>query len=535
MASVVSSSDAIDEAFCSALRTTLVGSMTPAATRSSYLSFRALNPKLPWPSRDHGRGQPFHFGIEAGSKPELLAALAMHKDPESLIICNGYKDPLFIRIALLGRKLGKTVIIVVEKLEELEQIIAVSKRSRRRAVIGIRVRLLAKGAGQMGDERRREREVRPRHDQSRRCESDAEGGRPGALPETRSFPRRIAGAGHSARSSARCAKRRAFTRSSASWATSSAISMSAAGSAWITTARAATSTARRIIRSRNMRNDVVWNIMDVAIPKASRIRRSSAKAAAPLSRIIRCSWSKRSARSKRTARQLKVEAERKRSQARARHSRHETASRKQNRIESLHDAQQIKEEAQQMFDLGLLDLEAKAKIETRLLADRAADREHASRAALCAGGSEGTGDGAGRSIHLQLLRVPIAARSLGARAAFPDHADPSAHDAPDRNGTIVDITCDSDGKVSKFIDLAGREGHAAAASLVSRAKPYYIGFFLVGAYQDIMGDLHNLFGRVNEVHVFLDDDEEDGWYIEEAIDGSTIGEVLCHDAMGQTN
>src|SRR5438552_8622246 len=72
-------------------------------------------------------GQQFHFGLEAGSKPESLAALAMHKDAESLIICNGYKDPAFIRIALLGRKLGKLVVIVVEKLEELEQTIRAAK------------------------------------------------------------------------------------------------------------------------------------------------------------------------------------------------------------------------------------------------------------------------------------------------------------------------------------------------------------------------------------------------------------------------
>ena len=75
-------------------------------------------------------GAPFHFGLEAGSKPELVAALAMHQDPESLIICNGYKDRAFIRIALLGRKLGKKVIIVVEKLEELEQILARREGSR---------------------------------------------------------------------------------------------------------------------------------------------------------------------------------------------------------------------------------------------------------------------------------------------------------------------------------------------------------------------------------------------------------------------
>src|SRR6202047_2583038 len=92
-------------------------------------------------------GQQFHFGLEAGSKPELVAALAMHKDPESLIICNGYKDAAFIRIALLGRKLGKLVVIVVEKIEELEATIRASKEVGVEPVIGIRVRLHTKGSG----------------------------------------------------------------------------------------------------------------------------------------------------------------------------------------------------------------------------------------------------------------------------------------------------------------------------------------------------------------------------------------------------
>src|SRR5436853_7734357 len=92
-------------------------------------------------------GQQFHFGLEAGSKPELVAALAMHKDAESLIICNGYKDPAFIRIALLGRKLGKLVVIVVEKLEELEQTIRAAKEVGVEPVIGIRVRLHSKSSG----------------------------------------------------------------------------------------------------------------------------------------------------------------------------------------------------------------------------------------------------------------------------------------------------------------------------------------------------------------------------------------------------
>src|SRR5438046_1166252 len=92
-------------------------------------------------------GEQFHFGLEAGSKPELVAALAMQKGPETLIICNGYKDPGFIRIALLGRKLGKPVVIVAEKLEEVEQIIRASKEVGVEPWIGIRARLHSKGSG----------------------------------------------------------------------------------------------------------------------------------------------------------------------------------------------------------------------------------------------------------------------------------------------------------------------------------------------------------------------------------------------------
>jgi len=96
---------------------------------------------------------------------------------------------------------------------------------------------------------------------------------------------------------------------------------------------------------------------------------------------------------------------------------------------------------------------------------------------------------------------------------------------PDRNGTLVDITCDSDGKVSKFIDLQDVK-ETLPLHRINNGEPYYLGFFLMGAYQDIMGDLHNLFGRVNEVHIFLDEDEDSGWYIEEVIQGSTVISVL---------
>src|SRR5438477_3334896 len=96
-------------------------------------------------------GKPYHFGLEVGSKPELFAGLALQAEPDSLIICNGYKDASFIRMALLGTKLGKKVIMVVEKLEELRQIISVSKQLGVEPLLGMRARLLCKGGGRWAD------------------------------------------------------------------------------------------------------------------------------------------------------------------------------------------------------------------------------------------------------------------------------------------------------------------------------------------------------------------------------------------------
>jgi hypothetical protein len=108
-------------------------------------------------------GKPFDFGLEVGSKPELFAGLALQNHQGCLIICNGYKDAEFIKMALLGIKLGKKVIMVVEKLEELRQIISISKQLGVEPLIGIRARLIEQGRGQMGRERRRKREVRLEH------------------------------------------------------------------------------------------------------------------------------------------------------------------------------------------------------------------------------------------------------------------------------------------------------------------------------------------------------------------------------------
>jgi arginine decarboxylase len=111
---------------------------------------------------------------------------------------------------------------------------------------------------------------------------------------------------------------------------------------------------------------------------------------------------------------------------------------------------------------------------------------------------------------------------------FPIMPVNKLNERPTRETTLVDITCDSDGQINKFIDLRDVRDTLPLHPINNGTgpEPYYLGFFLMGAYQDIMGDLHNLFGRVNEVHVFLDPDEPAGYYVEEIIEGNTIVQAL---------
>ena len=141
-------------------------------------------------------GKPFEFGLEVGSKPELFAGLALQSQIGSLIICNGYKDAEFIKMAMLGIKLGKTVIMVVEKLEELRQIIAISKSGGRRTAHRHPRPAVEQGRGPLGRERRRKRQVRPEHGGNAGGHRNVEGGKSRPLPQAAAFPHRLAGAGH---------------------------------------------------------------------------------------------------------------------------------------------------------------------------------------------------------------------------------------------------------------------------------------------------------------------------------------------------
>ncbi len=425
-------------------------------------------------------GQAFHFGLEAGSKPELVAALAMHKDAESLVICNGYKDPAFIRIALLGRKLDKQVIIVVEKLEELKLIAASDMLKSEGLVHCLKLAHFHLGS-QVPDISTIKRAVR----------------------EAARYYSKIAKLGHELEY----------------LDVGGGLGVDYDGSR-------STFDSSTNYSLQEYTNDVVWNIMDVCdsegVAHPAIVSEGGRAIVAHHSVLVMEAFSS----IEKTAGKTRIGVTEKDHKLVGDILEVKQRLKRGNRLESLHDIQQIKEEAQQTFDLGLLDLESKAKIDSvywqlatqivgmhrglRFIPDEVKELE--------------TSLGDQYICNFSVFQSLLDHWALG--QLFPIMPIHRLTEAPERNGTIVDITCDSDGKVSKFIDLLDVRD-TLPLHRINPGEIYYLGVFMVGAYQDIMGDLHNLFGRVTEVHVFLDPDEESGWYIEEVIEGSTIGEVLA--------
>ncbi len=469
-------------------------------------------------------GAPFHFGIEAGSKPELLAALAIHRDPESLIICNGYKDSLFIQNALLGRKLGKRVILVVEKLEELQQILAVSKEVGVEPMIGVRVRLAAKGSGKWATSGGENAKFGlSTADLVAASNTLKEAGLEHCLklvhfhvgsqvPDIGTIKRAVREAA------------RFYTKIAKMGHALEYLDVGGGLGVDYDGSRTAFESSTNYSLQEYAR-DIVWNIMDVCdsekvahptiVSESGRaiVAHHSVLVVEAFGSIEKDHGAIPVAPSQSDPKLLADILDIQRQLSR------------QNRMESLHDAQQIKEQSQSMFDLGLLELESKAKIETiywqiaRTIVDYCAGMKYVPEEvkdleiALCDQ----------YVCNFSVFQSLLDHWALG--QLFPVMPIHRLDEFPERNATLVDITCDSDGKVSKFIDLNDvRE--TLPVHRLNNGEPYYIGFFIMGAYQDIMGDLHNLFGRVNEAHVFLDEDEESGWYIEETLEGSTISEVL---------
>jgi arginine decarboxylase len=473
-------------------------------------------------------GKPHQFGLEVGSKPELFAGLALQNQQASLIICNGYKDAVFIRMALMGIKLGKKVVMVVEKLEELKQIIAVSRQVGVEPLVGIRARLISKGAGKWADsggenakfglntaELLAATEIL-RAEKMEHCFKLLHFHIGSQVPDILTIKKAVQEA---ARFYAKLYKM--------GFAVESLDVGGGLGVDYDGSRSASDSSTNYTLQE--YANDIVFYIGEVCnqeqVPHPQIISESGRAIVAYHSVLVVETFG--TIEKIRTGEAIQY-GDKEQALVRDLLDIRKNLPRL-NMLEAFHDASERREEAHNMFTLGLLDLPDKAKIETlyweigqavvqsfrgqhyipdeiRKLEDSLGDQF------LC---------------NFSVFQSLLDHWALG--QLFPVMPLSRLNERPTREGTLVDITCDSDGEVKKFIDLADVRDtlplHAPRPN-GNGPEPYYLGFFLMGAYQDIMGDLHNLFGRVNEVHVFLDPDEPAGYYVEEIIEGSTIGQAL---------
>ena len=467
-------------------------------------------------------GEPFHFGLEAGSKPELLAVMAMLEDPDALIVCNGYKDEEYVEMALLASRLGRTVILVVEKPSELPLIRDIAKKTGVEPRIGIRCRLSSKGSGHWeasaGD--------RSKFGLSGQDLLDAVA----YLREQdmlASFQLLHFHLG-SQISSIRAVKE---ALREASWIYVNLHRMGAplqyldvGGGLGVDYDGSQTNFASSLNYTlQEYANDIVFGVMEVCDPEgvphpilvSESGRATVAHHACLVVDILGVS-------------EFAVGKLPDRPPSDAppflRHlfDTHREVGRK-NLLESYHDAISYREQGLSLFNLGALSLEHRGLAEQLFWAVTQKVLRIARTLPQLPEELEGLERVLADTYFCNFSVFQSLPDSWAIDQLFPVVPIHRLDEEPARRGVLADITCDSDGKIDHFI---GRRDVKQVLELhgYTHGEPYYLGSFLVGAYQEILGDLHNLFGDTNMVHVSLDLEEQ--YKIDEVVSGDTVTDVL---------
>ena len=467
-------------------------------------------------------GKKFNIGLEAGSKPELHAVIATNTDPESLIICNGYKDEDYIELALLAQKMGKRIFLVVEKLNELKLITTIAKRLRVKPNIGIRIKLASIGSGKWEDSG---------GDISKFGLTSSE------LIEALDFMEK-----NKLRD---CVKLIHFhIGSQVTKIRRIKIALKEASQYYVQLRKLGFDVEFVDIGgglgvdydgtgSSNSESSMNYTIQEYVNDSISTFVDASNKAEIPHPNIV--TESGRSLTAHHSVLIFEVletgTLPEWKEEDCLEESDHELVKdlyhlwdniNQSRMLETWHDAQQIREEALDKFSFGLIDLRTRAQIEklfwsvAREINQMVSSTKHVS-AEL-------------RQISRMLSDKYFCNFSLfqslpdawAIDQIFPIMPIHRLNEHPVQNATIQDITCDSDGKIDKFVSTRNSP-HQLPLHPLKGKEPYYLGVFLVGAYQEILGDLHNLFGDTNAVHVSID---SDSYKIDRIIDGESIAEVL---------
>lgn len=467
-------------------------------------------------------GKKFNIGLEAGSKPELHAVIAINTDPDSLIICNGYKDESYIELALLAQKMGKRIFIVVEKLNELRLIATLAKRLKIRPNIGIRIKLASSGSGKWeesgGDSSKfglsssellEALDILEKHKMEdclrlihfhigsqvtkiRRIKN--------ALREAAQFYVQLhklgfkvefvdigGGLGVDYDGTRSSNSESSVNYTIQEYVNDSIFSFVDAGNKNnIPHPNVITESGRSLTAHHSV---LVFEVLETATPPSWQDHEEIVETDHELVKELYELWENLNQPSM---------------------------------VETWHDAQQMREEALDRFSLGLIDLSTRAKVErlfwsvAREIQQMATETKHAPDEFKHL--SKMLSD----KFFCNFSLFQSLPDSWAIDQIFPIMPIHRLEEKPLRSATLQDITCDSDGKIDNFISTRNFNYYLPVHSLKGREK-YYIGVFLVGAYQEILGDLHNLFGDTNAVHVSVN---KDGYEIDQIIDGETVAEVL---------
>ena len=474
-------------------------------------------------------GQEFGFGLEVGSKPELLAVMAMTENaPDRLIICNGFKDDSYIEAVTLATKLGRTIIPVVENFEELGLILKHAQTYQVRPRIGVRVKLISEGSGRWSASAGERSKfglfiteilelfnVLKQHDmldclQLVHCHPGSQ------LQDIRRVKEAINELAH------------VYAELKLMGAGLQYIDVG--GGLGVDYDGSGTNFSSSMNYTLNeYASDVVYRIASVCnlrdIPHPMIVSESGRAVAAYHSVLIFDALGSSALDKFRVTGdraedyggdeelpqpvQDLFEAYRAVSERRL--------------VECYHDALTAREQVLQMFNLGLLSLEFRALAERLYWATCAKIRDSCRKLESLPEELEDLESILSDTDFCNFSVVQSRPDSWAIDQLFPILPIHRLHERPTRTAVLADITCDSDGKIDHFVSLRDVKRTLELHELRADEK-YYLAVFLVGAYQETLGDLHNLFGDTHVVHVRLHD--EGGWWIEEIVKGDTANKVL---------
>ena len=468
-------------------------------------------------------GRRFHYGLEAGSKPELLAVMAMLDDPEALIICNGYKDELYIETALLASKLDRTVIIVVEKPSELDLIRRVSERLAVKPNIGVRMRLSARGAGKWsesgGDHAKFGLSASELLTALEKLEEWD------MLDSVRLLHFHV-GSQITAIRAIKDALREA-TRTYTEMVRLGCKQLTffdvGGGLAVDYDGSQTNFESSMNYTIQEYANDVVFAVQeacDLAEIAHPNLVSESGRAVVAHHSVLIVNVIGVTATAH-TEAQPEQPTDDEHDLLHKLHDVCGSVSRKNVR-ECYHDALEYKDELLQLFNLGNVSLEERAKGERLFWATCERIAAVASTLSRVPEEIQTLEKMLSDTYFCNFSMFQSLPDAWAVDQLFPIMPIHRLNEPPTRRGILADITCDSDGAIDAFIDM--RDVKQTLELHTPNGEPYYVGIMLTGAYQEILGDMHNLFGDTNMVHVVI---TGQGHYeVDEVVSGDTVTDVL---------